>query len=86
MLLKREGEDDVILYDDHGEAWRIRLAHVAGGTGFDERVTPGASEPPTIEFVGSDGEPLSVQYAGAATCEEELLFDEVVVHFLKAQD
>lgn len=76
----------MVLYDDHGEAWTVTLAYADGRQGTDEMDVPRASGCPAIEFLGADGEPLRVAYEGAATCEEELLFDEVVVHFLKAKD
>ena len=86
MLLKREKEEDLVLYDDHGEAWRISFASDINRAAAGDRDAAGATGARAIEFRGSDGEPLRVLYDGDATREEELRFDEVVVHFLKAQD
>ena len=86
MLLKREREEALVLYDDHGEAWKITFASAADSAAAGDGDGAVAISARAIEFRGSDGEPLRVLYDGDATREEELRFDEVVVHFLKAQD
>lgn len=86
MLLRREREEDLILYDDHGEAWKITLESAVVSVGTGNTDVAGATGPRAIEFLGADGESIRVRYDGAAMREEELLFDEVVVHFMKAQD
>ena len=86
MLLKREKEEDLVLYDDHGEAWKITFASVVDSAAAGDSDGAVATSARVIEFRSSYSEPLRVLYDGEAKREEELRFDEVVVHFLKAQD
>lgn len=86
MLLKRERETGVVLYDDHGEAWKITLDSAGDGAMAGEGDPAEAPGPRAIRFLGPEGEPLRVLYEGAAAGEEELELDDVVVHFLRAQD
>ena len=86
MLLKRERAEDLVLYDDHGEAWKIDLDPARGRVDSAAGDLTHLPNSRSIRFLRPDGESLRVPYRGIATAEEELDLDDVVVHFLEAQD
>ena len=69
MRIRLEDDAGLVLYDDHGEPWRVTLE---------------AGELRVIAFVARDHEPVRVRYDGTARVEQDLLLDDVAGHFLDA--